>query len=128
MIKNKIVFIGLFSSLLSDIHNTPIGWIPGTTLNANAFLTLYARNFLRVLPHSYEMSAAILGVLLTCFFIGRLRKRWLSFLVALEIVLFFLGSYCLLKMGYIWNYFLPPFVMAAGPILGWKISRWMAPR
>jgi CHASE2 domain-containing sensor protein len=120
-IKNKIVLVGMVSSLLGDIHNTPIGWMPGITLNANAFLTLYAHDFIRQVPQNIELFVLIIGIFLSGFFISIYRTKKAYLCIAAEIFLFFMVSYVLLVRGLLLNYFLFPFSVVVCPFLGKKL-------
>jgi CHASE2 domain-containing sensor protein len=120
-VKNRIVLIGVLSSVLGDLHHTSIGWLPGITLNANAFLTLYTHDFLKNTPKYIEKLIVIMGVILSAFFLSTLKTSMAFILAALEIFLFFALSYSLLAHGYIWNYFLLPLAVVICPVLSKKI-------
>ncbi|PIY82102.1 MAG: hypothetical protein COX96_06485 [Candidatus Omnitrophica bacterium CG_4_10_14_0_2_um_filter_44_9] len=122
LVKGKIVLVGLFSSLLGDIHNTPIGWIPGSTLNANAFLTLYSHDFLRPVARFWEILAILAGVISSCFLINHFTGKWPCFFILFEILIFIFASYGLLRIGYFWDYFLFPLAVFAAPYFGKKIA------
>jgi CHASE2 domain-containing sensor protein len=104
VIKGKIVLVGLASSVLADIHNTPIGWIPGITLNANAFLTLYSRRFLDNLPPLLGYIITTLGTILSSMVIIKYGNKTGYIFIAAEIAIFLLLSYLLLIAGYLWHY------------------------
>ena len=123
LVKDKIVMVGVLSSLLGDVHNTSIGWLPGITLNANAFLTLYAQNFINKIPVFAEKILLFLGVIIAAFFASSLSAKKASFLIAFEILLFFTFSYFLLTRGYTWNYIYFPVLVIACPYLAAKIYR-----
>ncbi|MDD5136833.1 MAG: CHASE2 domain-containing protein, partial [Candidatus Omnitrophica bacterium] len=124
-IKDKIVLVGFVSSLLGDIHNTPIGWIPGITLNANSFLTLYTRDFITDTPAGVGRFLAIMGVILSIMVLLLFDMRTAVIFVAAEILIFFVVSYILLTLGYMWNYFVFPFSVAAFPFLSKFIYSWI---
>lgn len=107
-VKDKIVLIGPASTLLGDTHLTPIGWLPGLTLNANAFLNLYARDFIRPIPVYAQYLILILGLILSAFVIGSMRDFSGNLFIIMEIIIFFLVSYLLMLRNYIWNYTLFP--------------------
>jgi CHASE2 domain-containing sensor protein len=121
-VKDKIVLIGLFSSLFGDLHNTPLGWLPGITLNANALLTLYAHDFLKTAPRPIEIFISLLGVILSTFFILTLGRKQSLLLVTATILLFFALSYILLIFGCVWNYSLFPALVSICPLLSKKIA------
>jgi adenylate cyclase len=115
-VKGKIALVGLVSSLFADIHNTPIGWLPGITLNANAFLTLYGKNFLRELPYILNLVVLITGIIIaTLSYVSFARKKALILLVV-EIFVFFVISYILFAFGYIWQYALFPLAIFCCPL------------
>ncbi|MCX5666311.1 MAG: CHASE2 domain-containing protein [Candidatus Omnitrophica bacterium] len=121
VLKDKIVMVGLASSILADIHNTPIGWIPGITLNANSFLTLYSRNFLTDLPPLFVYILTILAVILASLITMKYGNKAGYIFIAAEVALFFLLSYLLLTMGYLWNYSGLPLAVIICPIITKKI-------
>lgn len=123
MIRNKIVLVGLLSSMLQDIHHTPIGWLPGITLNANAFLTLYAQDFIKSVPSLLETSVLLLGVFLAVVLAMSLHGKRLFFYLAAEILFFWAVSGILLCFGYTWNYAVFPAVIALCPLAVRKIIR-----
>jgi CHASE2 domain-containing sensor protein len=121
MVKDKIVIIGVLSTLLQDLKHTSIGWLPGMTLNTNAFLTLYTHDFLRSAPKYAEYAVIILGVILGTFFATLLNSLKAAILLFCEILIFFLLSYILILCGYVWNYAVLPLALAVCPVLSKKI-------
>ena len=119
--KDKIVLIGFVSSLLGDIHNSPIGWMPGITLNANSLLTLYTRSFIRFMPSGIEHFLTLMGVIVSIMLILLLDMRAAYIFISIEILIFFAASYILLTTGYVWNYFSFPFCVGIIPALSRKI-------
>ena len=114
-IKDKIVILGTLSSLFGDLHRTPIDWLPGIALNANAFLNLYAHDLLQnVLPRA-EFFTMLLGVLLSCLFVISFRSRNAILLMILEVSLILLITGALLVRGYLWNYLLISALILACP-------------
>lgn len=103
LIEDKIVLIGFLSELFQDIHRTPIGWLPGVTLNANAFLTLYAHDFLTPVPALVEGLLLAFGVLGLVFLTTRLPIAHAALCLALAVFLLLGGSYALFLGGYLWN-------------------------
>ncbi|MFA5092777.1 MAG: CHASE2 domain-containing protein [Candidatus Omnitrophota bacterium] len=110
-LKDKIVFLGINSTLLGDYQNVPIGKVPGIILKANSFLTLYAHNFLKIAPVALRLGFLILGIflmVLAFFFL----KNWRRAAVAgLLVFLFFILSYVFFSFGLIWNYAVFPSVL-----------------
>ena len=121
IIKDKIALVGFVSSLLGDIHNTPIGWIPGITLNANSFLTLYTRTFIDKVPSVIVWFLTIIGVMLSIMAVLFFDTGRASAFIGAEILIFFVISYILLTMGWTWDYFAFPFSVALFPVLSKKI-------
>ena len=119
-IKDKIVIIGLLSSLLGDFHNTAIGWLPGITLNANSFLTIYSHNFLKTLPDNIERLFVLIWTLIASFFIAKLNTKKVFLVIIANISAFFLLSLFLLTIGYIWDYFTLLCCIVLPPILSIK--------
>ncbi|MFA5272126.1 MAG: CHASE2 domain-containing protein, partial [Candidatus Omnitrophota bacterium] len=117
MVKGKIALVGLVSSLFADIHNTPIGWLPGITLNANAFLTLHSKNFLKELPPFLNIIVLLIGVFIAAFFYVSFERKKALFLLTGEVFVFFLISYILFILGYVWHYALPILAIFCCPIL-----------
>lgn len=127
LVKNKIVMIGIASSLLQDLQRTSIGWTPGINLNANAFLTLYTGDFLKQAPKYSEYAIVIIGVLLGAYFTATLLFWRAAALILIEILSFFILSYLLLLRGYVWNYALFVLLTLALPSMSKKIVYWLRP-
>ena len=125
MVKDRLVLIGFVSSLLGDIHNTPIGWMPGIILNANSLLTLCTRDFITNVPVEIDRSLTILGVILSVLTLLLFGGRIAAIFISVEIVTFFIASYVLLATGYTIDYFAFPFSVALLPFLGKKIYSWI---
>ncbi|MFH1692204.1 MAG: CHASE2 domain-containing protein [Candidatus Omnitrophota bacterium] len=123
LVRNKIVLIGFFSQTFGDFHNTPIGWLPGITLNANAFLTLYTQSFIKKISPFIEYAILLIGLIAGCciFYSFRIKKALL--MAGIEIFLFFTLSYLLLIKNYTWNYSLFPILIILSPILSVKIFK-----
>jgi len=113
VVKNKIVMIGLASSMFGDIHNTPLGWMPGITLNANAFLTLYARDFIKRVHWFLGFVLAMIGVAVSAIIVSSFDNEQAIVFIILELFSFFILSYILLTCNYTWNY---SFFILAAPI------------
>jgi CHASE2 domain-containing sensor protein len=115
-VKDKIVLIGLASSLFTDVHITPIGWLPGITLNANAFLTLYAHDFIKKVSSYWEWLIVILGVLISAAVNAYFKFLKALLIVSLEVISFFIISYLFLCAGFTWNYAFPPLAFIIVPL------------
>jgi CHASE2 domain-containing sensor protein len=116
IVKDKIVLVGLTSSLFTDIHLTPIGWLPGITLNANAFLTLYSHDFIRKVSPYIEWLIVISGVIIGAAVSSYLKFRKAIFCAVLETALFFVLSFMFLRAGFTWNYAFPPLAFIVIPL------------
>ncbi len=119
-VKGKIVLVGLMSLKFQDVHRTPIGWLPGITLNANALLTLTSRDFLRKVPAALEglfnMGLVTAAAFFSIFLTRGKSKALVIFLISAFVAL----SYLLLKGAYVWNYAYFPVV---APLLSYLIRR-----
>jgi len=120
-VRDKIVLAGFTSPLLGDIHNTPIGWMPGVILNANSLLTLYTREFIAAAPPVINGFLTMIGVVAAIMVMLLFNTEPTKLFIVAEIALFFIMSYALLTMGYIWDYFTFPFSVAVFPFLSRKI-------
>ncbi|MFH1441690.1 MAG: CHASE2 domain-containing protein [Candidatus Omnitrophota bacterium] len=121
LVQDKIVLIGFLSQTFGDIHNTPLRWLPGITLNANTFLTLYTHSFINKIPVYIEFILLFIGVLLSCIFVNYFKFKKALLIIIIEILVFFMLSYLLLIKGYIWNYSIFPIIVILSPLLGRKI-------
>lgn len=121
LVRNKIVLIGFLSQTFGDFHNTPLGWLPGVTLNTNAFLTLYTHNFIKKIHPVVEYIIFFIGIIAACFIFCSFNLKKALLMTGTEICLFFVTSYLLLTKGYIWNYSLFPILITLSPLLSVKI-------
>ncbi|MDD5085077.1 MAG: CHASE2 domain-containing protein, partial [Candidatus Omnitrophica bacterium] len=121
IVKDKIVLVGFSSSVFGDLHNTPIGWLPGLTLNANAFLTLYAHDFLRNSPKYLCRIALVLGIILSSVIVTIMRPKIAILLIVAEVAAFFAASYIFFAMGYVYNYSIFPIAVFLCPLISKKI-------
>ena len=124
-VKDKIILIGFVSALLGDVHNTPLGWMPGITLNANSFLTLYTRAFIASAPAGINQFLTIMGVILTIMMLFLFDLKTAGAFIGVEIILFFIISYMLLTAGYVWDYFAFPFSVILFPFLSKSVYSWV---
>jgi len=119
--ENKIILVGPVSTMLADIHNTPLGYMPGLTINANAFLTLYKQTFIKRIPFPFEIIIILLGNILAIIFIPVYPVKKAIFLIILEIIFFFLISWALFLSAYIWDYFTFPATIVLFSIIAKKL-------
>lgn len=119
--RNKIVLIGFLSQTFGDIHNTPLGWLPGVTLNANAFLALYRHDFLHKTGPAAEYAVLLIGLIIAVLILCSFNLKKGLLIIGAGIVLFLALSYLLLTKGYIWNYSRFPILTILSPLLAKKI-------
>lgn len=124
MVADRVVLIGFLSELFQDLHRTPIGWLPGVTLNANTLLTLLARDVPRRVPRALERGAFALGITLTSLLVSQGTRLGALLWMAVSIASFLALSYGLLVCGYLWNYALFPL----GAVTIASGTRWLTGR
>lgn len=79
LVKNKVVFVGQSSALLSDRHPTPLGLQPGMVINANEFLSMLEDRQLRFVPDWLTLTLSwLVGLCVIGLFL--LRRMWLGVL------------------------------------------------
>lgn len=125
LVKDKIVLIGFLSQTFGDIHSTPLRWLPGITLNANTFLTLYTHSFIKKISVYIEFILFFIGVLLSCIFINSFKFKKALLMIVSEILIFFVLSYLLLIKGYIWDYITFLIIVIVCPFLGKRIFNFL---
>ncbi|MBI2173580.1 MAG: CHASE2 domain-containing protein, partial [Candidatus Omnitrophica bacterium] len=101
LIRGRIVLIGFLTEMFQDLHRTPIGWLPGLTLNANAFLTLWKHQFLKPLPQWVEWILFALAMALAAglLCISRTLNQAAAWL-AVEIAGILILIFALFEAGY----------------------------
>ncbi len=120
-IKGKIVILGTLSALFGDLHLTPIGWLPGIALNANAFLNLYTHDFLKDLPVPMEFCVILISVTISGLLVALFKTKKAILLVSLEIFFILTMTYALLIRGYIWDYSLISILTIVCPFAAKKV-------
>jgi len=121
-VKNKIALIGFISTVFADLHNTPIGWLPGITLNANGFLTISNHDFIKSVPWYIDILIILIGVIIAAYLASLLHvKRALIYIGFFGMAAFYFSSYLLFTHNYIWNYSLFPVAILVCPSLAKKI-------
>ena len=124
LVKDKVVMIGFLSLLFQDVHQTPIGWLPGLTLNANTFLTIYDRDFIRQVPLGIELLLLALGLSAAILCMRRMPLACASGWIAVGLAGFLVLSYALYAWGWTWNYVRLP---ASLVVIPWLVQ-WSAYR
>lgn len=64
-VRDKIILVGLTSETFHDIHATPLGSMPGLSVNANMLLMLMERDFLSFVPFWARAVLSFLALWLT---------------------------------------------------------------
>jgi len=95
---------------------TPIGWLPGITLNANALFCLYTHDFIREAPYWLQWILFVLGIVLAGLAVSRLRDFSGDLFVFMLVLIFFILSFLLLKCGITWNYAFFPALVFVSPL------------
>jgi len=124
-VRGKVCLVGFTSVLLQDLHNTSIGWLPGLTLNANAFLTLYSGNFLKETSDWINWLIAIFAVLLIAVATRGLGRNQSAFCAGLLVIIFFLVAYLLLVAGFVVNYALLPLAVVFYLMLARRLEEFL---
>ncbi|MDO8675225.1 MAG: CHASE2 domain-containing protein [Candidatus Omnitrophota bacterium] len=120
-VKGKIIILGTLSSLFGDLYPTPIGWLPGIAINANAFLDLYTHDFLKNIPAPIELCVILLTVIISGLLVVLFKTKKAILLISLEISLILTMTYALLIHGYLWNYFLIAVLTMVCPFAAKKV-------
>lgn len=109
----KTVLVGLTSSLLPDIHPTPLGTMPGIAIHANEVLSLSAGRMLNIVSDSATFFLAwILGLCILMLF--AFRRFWLG-IISFGAV--FIGAILAAEMMLTKDVLLEPFILLCGPFL-----------
>lgn len=104
LVKGRIALVGTASTIFGDIHDTPLGWMPGITLNANAFLTLYHHDFLKMAPAAIGTIIAALAAVAASLAASFLSAGKAAVFICALLILFLAASLALLVLGFVWNY------------------------
>ncbi len=114
----KVVLVGLTSALLSDIHATPLGMMPGVVIQANEFLSILTERTLRFVPDAIAFLLSWLVGL--CILILFLLRRFAVSFAAFFIAVFglFLGTQLLFARDIVMN----PLILEIGPMFSFLIG------
>lgn len=113
LLADKVVFVGLASTLLTERQSTPVGPLFGVFLHANEYLSIAAGRFVRFAPPIAALFVSwlvSLGVLALA-----VQRRWLWAVLAAGVVVgaFFFGAQALFAVDWL----VEPFDLLFGPAL-----------
>ena len=112
-VRDKVVLVGLTSSLFSDMHQTPYGIMPGIIIHANEFLSVISGRVLRFVPDeitfllSWLVSLCVLALFL-------FRRFWLGIL---GLAAAFFGLFMGAEIAFTRDIVIEPFPLIFGPFL-----------
>ena len=112
-IRDKIVLVGLTSSLFADTHPTPLSRMSGIAIHANEFLAIRAQRVLTFLPDpaAYFISWLV-ALCIVAIFLA--RKFWLGlFCVFFGVMSLFIGA----QFAFSKDLLIEPFLLMLGPFL-----------
>ncbi len=89
-IKNKVVLIGLTAESFHDIHETPLGLMPGLAVNANALVMLISQGFFSSAPRWAVPVLSFFSFLGICL-VALSNPFGAAFLIATVLILVFLA-------------------------------------
>ncbi len=112
-IEGKIVLIGQANEIIHDMHPTPLGTMPGSTISANVLLTVLSNRFLREIPPMQNGLVLLFFTLLTFAISLKLDagKGALACLLALGVYGFY--SFFLFRHYLVGDFFSVPVLMPA---------------
>ena len=110
-IRNKMVLIGLRSSLFSDMHSTPFGIMSGIGIHANELISILSGRMLRFVPDKVtETIAWLVGLCVLGLYLS--RRFWLGIAGSVAAVGgVFIGSQLLFAQDMV----MEPFTALFGP-------------
>ncbi|MBI3252660.1 MAG: diguanylate cyclase [Candidatus Omnitrophica bacterium] len=113
-VRDKVVIVGLASSLFSDMHPTPIGILPGIAIHANEFLSLASGRALHFVPDSaaYSIAWLVAVCVLSLFLMRRFLLGSAGFVVSMAGL--FLGT----QIAFSRDVVIEPAILFLGPVLG----------
>ena len=112
-VREKIVLIGLTSESFHDIHETPLGLMPGLAVNANVLLMLMDQRFFSFAPTWAVPAISFFSVWLALL-LAFSNPFGTAFLIALVLILIFLATSFLLFLNHM---ILDLWLVAVGVIL-----------
>ncbi len=97
-VRGKIMLIGPTSPLFHDIHNTPLGLMPGIVMNANETMAILDRDFLRRFsPDRYNALIIIFALVLVFLFYRLQFLVAFALLVVTEGLIYGTSAYLFIK-------------------------------
>lgn len=113
MFKDKIILVGPTNEILHDVHNTPLGLMPGVAINANEFLMLLNNSFVKYLPKWQEFLILCIFVICISILTYRARKPRIIFKVAGAVIIFWELGLLLYLRNIRMDYFAPAALIIA---------------
>lgn len=114
--KDKIILIGPTNEILHDIHNTPLGLIPGVVINANELLMFLNNDFVKNMPKWLEFLILCIFVICISILTYRARKPRIIFKVLGAVIIFWELGLLLYLQNIRMNYFAPAALIVASYI------------
>jgi diguanylate cyclase (GGDEF)-like protein len=111
--KDKIVLVGPTNEILHDVHNTPLGLMPGAIINANELLMLVNNNFVKYLPKWLEFLLLCIFVVSIAILTYRAIKPRILFKVIGAVVVFWEFGLFLYSYNIRLDYFAPVALIVA---------------
>lgn len=106
-IRDKITLVGTTSAALLDFYPTPLGVMPGITINFNYLINLYKDDFCHVAPPWINFFVLFIGVFVALLAGIRLELHK-GFLLIIGWVFAFFGlSWFLVLRSFLWDFFSP---------------------
>lgn len=121
--ENKIVLVGPVSALFHDIHQTPLGQMPGVFINANELMMILMKDFVREPLADYRVFAVILyGIIFTTIIFSLPFVFQLIMYVVCSVLMYGLTLLLFCKTGTLIEPFSPIVVMTINftVVASWK--------
>jgi diguanylate cyclase (GGDEF)-like protein len=111
--KDKIVLVGPINEILHDIHNTPLGLMPGVIINANELLMFMNNSFARYIPLWIQFLIICIFVLGITILTYRAQAPRILLKVIGAIIIFWELGLLLFLRNIRMDYFSPSFLIIA---------------
>lgn len=113
MFKDKIVLAGPTNEILHDIHNTPLGLMPGVIINANELLMFLNKSFITYMPVWIQFLIICIFVIAIAVLTYRAQAPRILFkVIGAIVILWELGLFFFLR-NIRMDYFSPAFLVVA---------------